>query len=87
MKTLIQNETVIATHFPRQRRGGPFAPSNEPGLVHVLFLGDAPDVRVEEDVTHSVHISFSDGVVVSLTPAAADALQDLIYAALVEVSA
>ena len=87
MKNLIQNETVSVTHFPQRHHGGPFAPPNEPGLVEVLFFGDAPDVRVEEDVTHSVHISFSEGVVVSLTPAAADALQDLIYAALVEVSA
>jgi hypothetical protein len=59
----------------------------ETGATEVLFFGAAPAVWVEADVTHSVHISFSDDVVVSLTPAAADALQDLIYAALVEVSA
>ena len=55
--------------------------------MEALFYGDAPSVRVEEGVTHGVTISFSDDVAVSLTPAAADALQDLIYAALVEVSA
>ncbi len=75
MKNLIHNDTASADHFP------------DTALVEVLFYGDAPSVRVEEDLTHSVHISFSEGVVVSLTPAAADALQDLLYTALVEVSA
>ena len=83
MKNLIQTPVVSVNHFPLRHTSRP----TDPGVVEVLFLGDAPDVRVEEDVTHSVHISFSDGVVVSLTPAAADALQDRIYAALVEVSA
>jgi hypothetical protein len=75
MKNLIHNDTASADHSP------------DFGVVEVLFYGDAPSVRVEEDLTHSVHISFSEGVVVSLTPAAADALQDLLYTALVEVSA
>ena len=76
MKNLAWNDSVSANHRPG---GHP--------VVEALFYGDAPSVRVEEGVTHGVTISFSDDVAVSLTPAAADALQDLIYAALVEVSA
>jgi len=55
--------------------------------IEILQFGGVPRVRVEEDVTHSVRISFSGAVQVSISPEMAGELLAALQDALCEMVA